>query len=88
MCAGDIGDALETIEQVIADSPYDIEALRLRGKLLHRQGQREAAEADFRKAIAVAQHIGAKGLELRAATNFAHMLAKLGRRERSARDAG
>ena len=81
MCAGAIDDALETIEKVITDSPYDIEALRLRGKLRHQQRRVELAEADFHKAIAVARHISARGLELRAATNFAEMLAELGRRD-------
>jgi tetratricopeptide (TPR) repeat protein len=80
MRAGSIDDALATIQEVIRDSPYDIEAHRLRGKLLHHQGQTELAEADFRKAIEVARHIGAKGFELRAATNFAEMLTGLGRR--------
>jgi tetratricopeptide (TPR) repeat protein len=78
---GAVGDALETVEQVLRANPENIEALRLRGELRLKQGQMELAEADFRKAIELAQKIGAKTWELRATTSLADTLAQQGRRD-------
>ena len=44
-------------------------------------GQSEAAEADFRAAIALARTMRAKTLELRAMTRLARLLAQQGRRD-------
>ena len=41
----------------------------------------ELAEADFREAIALAQKMGAKAWELRAATSFARLLQDTGRHD-------
>jgi DNA-binding winged helix-turn-helix (wHTH) protein/tetratricopeptide (TPR) repeat protein len=84
--SGDIGDALKTIEQVLrpdhAAPPYrGPEAFRLRGDLHLRQGQHKTAEADFRTALTQARNMGAKSLELRAATNLARLLRDTGRRD-------
>jgi predicted ATPase len=57
------------------------EAFRLRGELQTKQGWREAAETDFRKALMLAQSMGAKAWELRAATSFARLLRDTGRRD-------
>jgi class 3 adenylate cyclase/tetratricopeptide (TPR) repeat protein len=84
--SGAIGDALETIEQVLQPNRPDAdvmrpEAFRLRGELQTKQGRREAAEADFRKALMLARGMGAKALELRAAMSLARLLRDTGRRD-------
>jgi hypothetical protein len=85
MIAGDIDGALATAEQVLqADSVRSttrLGALRLRGELRLIQGQTEPAEADFREAIALAQKMGAKALELGATSSLARLLDKQGRRD-------
>jgi tetratricopeptide (TPR) repeat protein len=83
--SGAIGDALETIEQVLPIHPnakiIQPDAFRLRGELQMKQGRCEAAEADFRKALTLAQSMGAKAVELRAATSLARLLRDTGRRD-------
>ena len=84
--SGAIDDALETIEQVLQSKRLDDNivrpwAFRLRGKLHMKQGQREPAEADFRKALTLARSMGAKAWELRAATSLAWLLRDTGRRD-------
>jgi tetratricopeptide (TPR) repeat protein len=84
--SGAIDDALETIEQVLQPNRPDAninrpEAFRLRGDLQTKQGRREAAEADFRKALRLTQSMGAKAYELRAATSLARLLCDTGRRD-------
>jgi class 3 adenylate cyclase/tetratricopeptide (TPR) repeat protein len=83
MLAGDIEGALASVEQPLqANSPVTRNrAIRLRGELRLRQGQMELAEPDFREAIALAQKIGAKVLELGATITLARLLDKKGRRE-------
>jgi predicted ATPase len=49
-----------------------------RGELQLRLDRAEAAETDFRDAITLAQKIGAKAWELRAAMSLVHMLRKRG----------
>jgi predicted ATPase len=49
------------------------ETLRVRGELLKLTGDRDAAEAGFRNAIALAQRQRAKLFELRAATSLARL---------------
>jgi len=83
--SGAIGDAFETIEQVLQPNCPDgnkaiqPELFRLRGELQTKQGRREAAEADFRTALTLAGSMGAKALELRAATSLARLLHDTGR---------
>jgi class 3 adenylate cyclase/tetratricopeptide (TPR) repeat protein len=84
--SGAIGNALETIEQVLQPNRSDAninrpEAFRLRGELQTKQGRRTPAEADFRKALALARSMGAKAYELRAATSLARLLRDTDRRD-------
>jgi tetratricopeptide (TPR) repeat protein len=84
--SGAIGDALETIEQVLQPNRPDAniwrpEAFRLRGELQIKQGRREPAEADFRQALTLARNMGAKAYELRAAMSLARLLRDTGRRD-------
>jgi class 3 adenylate cyclase/tetratricopeptide (TPR) repeat protein len=82
---GAIGDALETLEQLLQPNrPDNImwpEAFRLRGELQTKQGRREPAEADFRQALTLARSMGAKAYELRAATSLARLLRETNRRD-------
>jgi len=83
--SGAIDDALETIEQVLQPNRPDAninrpEAFRLRGDLQTKQGRREAAEADFRKALTLARRMGAKMFELYATMGLARLLRDTGRR--------
>jgi class 3 adenylate cyclase/tetratricopeptide (TPR) repeat protein len=77
-----VPDALATIEKALQVNPAEVawrpEAIRIRGELRQGLGHTEGAEADFRTAIALAQKIGAKGWELRAAMNVVRMLRKRG----------
>jgi len=82
---GDIAHALETVEEALQANPYELvsrpEMLTLRGNLRLKMGQAELAEADFWEAIALAQSMCAKSLELRATTSLARLLAKQGRHD-------
>jgi tetratricopeptide (TPR) repeat protein len=64
--SGAIGDALETIEQVLQPNrPANLarpEAFRLRGELQTNQGRREAAEADFHKALTSGAQYGCESV--------------------------
>jgi tetratricopeptide (TPR) repeat protein len=83
--AGAIDDALPTVERALQANPDELvwrpENLRLRGTLWLTRGQTELAAADFREAIALAQQMGAKALELRATMSLARLLAEQGRRD-------
>jgi tetratricopeptide (TPR) repeat protein len=83
--SGAIGDALDTIEQVLQPNrPDNImrpEAFRLRGELRTKQGWREPAEADFCKALTLAHSMGAKAYELRATMSLARLLRDSDRRD-------
>jgi tetratricopeptide (TPR) repeat protein len=84
MLDGKIADALGTIEDALRANPEELwyrpETYRVRGELQLKQGNGGLAEADFREAIALAQKMGAKALELRATTSLAHLLCDTGRR--------
>jgi predicted ATPase len=71
----------EVVETAAGD--YEAEINRLEGelRLAANEPDQGAAEAAFRKAIAVARGQGAKSFELRAATSLARLLARRGRRE-------
>ena len=81
---GALVDALETIEQTLEINPDELtsrqETLRVRGELRVKQGATEAAETDFRDAIALAQKMGARMSELRASMGLARLLRDTGRR--------
>jgi tetratricopeptide (TPR) repeat protein len=80
---GKVPEALATIEKALQVNPDELawrpDAIRMRGELQLRVDQADAAESDFRDAIALAQKIGAKAWELRAAMSFARMLRKRGK---------
>jgi len=75
-------DAIATIEEALQANPEELswrpDAIRIRGELRLRLGQTETAEGDFRDAIKLAQKIGAKAWELRAAMRLGRMLKKRG----------
>jgi class 3 adenylate cyclase/tetratricopeptide (TPR) repeat protein len=75
---GRIDDALSTIDCALQANPeelaYQPQMLTCRGDLRLRLGHAELAKDDFREAIALAQKMSAKTLELRAATSLARML--------------
>jgi predicted ATPase len=79
---GKVPAALATIEKALQVNPEELawrpDAIRIRGELQLSLGQVDAAEADFRDARALAQKIGAKALELRAAMSLVRMLRKRG----------
>jgi tetratricopeptide (TPR) repeat protein len=81
---GALADAIGTIDDALRANPQELflrpETLRIRGELRLRQRDREAAEADFREAISLAQKMGAKAWELRAATSLARLLRDSNRR--------
>jgi predicted ATPase len=82
---GAVADALRTIDDALRANPQELflrpETLRVRGELRLRQGDRGLAEADFREAISLAQKMGAKAWELRAATSLARLLRDNNRRD-------
>jgi predicted ATPase len=86
-CGGAVSDALATVEEALQANPDELvarpENLRLRGELRLTQEQTELAEADFREAIALAQKMGAKALELRATMSLARLLAQQGHRDKA-----
>jgi tetratricopeptide (TPR) repeat protein len=79
---GNVPEALVTIEKALQVNPEELawrpDAIRIRGELRRTLGQTEGAEADFREAVALAQKIGAKAWELRAARSLVRMLRKRG----------
>jgi len=82
---GNMVDALETIEQALKANPdeliYRPEALRVRGELRLKRRATDAAELDYRDAIALAQKMEAKSWELRAAMSLARLLHDTDRRD-------
>jgi predicted ATPase len=87
--AGAIHHALVTVEQALRTGSEELiyrpAVLLVRGELQLRKdsgskAQLEAAEQDFREAIALARDMGAKSSELRATTSVARLLAKQGHR--------
>ena len=82
---GKVHEALATIEKALQENPGELawrtDAVRIRGEVQLRLHQTDAAESDFRDAIALAQQIGAKAWELRASMSLARLLAKQGKRD-------
>jgi tetratricopeptide (TPR) repeat protein len=80
--AGQLNDALQTVEEALQANPQELvfrpHILQVRGELQLRQGRSKQAEEDFREAIALAQKMGAKASELRAAISLVRMLQARG----------
>jgi tetratricopeptide (TPR) repeat protein len=78
-------DAMQTIEQALRanlnELAYRPEAMRLRGVIRFKLGQRKRAEDDFREAIALARTMSAKAWELRTTMSLSRLLKEQGRRE-------
>jgi tetratricopeptide (TPR) repeat protein len=85
LAAGRLADGLAITRNALVMSEtqldvfYEAGILRLQAELLRASGDAEAAEADLRKALAVARAQGALSLELRAAMSLARLLAEQGR---------
>jgi tetratricopeptide (TPR) repeat protein len=82
--AGRYDAAMESVESVLSvqqQNSYRPEHLRVRGEIRIKLTQPEAAEADFREAIALAQKMGARSWELRATTSLARLLRDTGRHD-------
>ena len=79
---GKVPEALDTVEQALQVNPEELswrpDALRIRGELRFRLDQTDAAESDFREAIALAEKIGAKAWKLRASTSLSRLLQARG----------
>jgi tetratricopeptide (TPR) repeat protein len=79
---GATDDALSTLEQALQANPEELiyrpYIFWVRGELRLKLGQDEAAEADLREAVALAQKMSAKLFELRAATSLTRMLKARG----------
>ena len=73
ICAGRLAKATQ-VKWVLGETH------RLRGDLLAQTGDRTAAEASYREALALAQQQSAKLWELRAATSLARLWRGQGRR--------
>jgi len=74
-----LDDALQMVDRT-GERWFAAELNRLKGQLLLRQGQPEAAEELYRKALAIARDQEAKLWELRAAATLARLLRDKGRR--------
>ncbi len=85
LTSGRLAEGLAVTREALAlsetqlDVFFDAEVLRLQGELLRASGDAGAAEAAFRKALAVAREQGARAFELRAATGLGRLLAEQGR---------
>jgi tetratricopeptide (TPR) repeat protein len=83
--AGDISDALQTIEEALQSNLhehlYRPETIRIRGEIRLKLGHKELSEADFCEAIALARSMSAKAWELRATMSLARLLTKQNHRE-------
>jgi class 3 adenylate cyclase/tetratricopeptide (TPR) repeat protein len=86
---GDDDEALRRLEVAEAQLTAGQEGLaapevwRLRGRLLERQGERAAAETNYRQAMARARAQQARSLELRAALDLYDLQVTIGRAEES-----
>jgi len=88
--AGDLDKAIDTIAEAIDHAAhhdehyYDAVLYRLSGELLSTRGGAAAqAEADFQRAIEIAQQQGADLFELRAKVSLARALVAAGERDRA-----
>jgi predicted ATPase len=74
-----LDEALQIVETT-GERWYSAELHRYRGQLLLRQGDAEAAEELYCKALSIAKDQEAKFWELRAATSLAQLWGEQGRR--------
>jgi class 3 adenylate cyclase/predicted ATPase len=74
-----LDDALQIVERT-GERWLEAELYRHKGQLLLRQGQPEAAEEQYSKALGIARERGAKLWELRAAVSLARLWGEQGRR--------
>jgi predicted ATPase len=89
MKTGRLDDGLSALTEALAVADerearvYEAEAHRLKGELLLKQDDSNAAEAQscFQRAIEIARKQSAKSWELRATMSFARLLDKQGRRD-------
>ena len=87
--AGHLDDALSALNEALAaaneheDRHHEADIHRLKGELLLKQNDSNAAEAKncFERAIGIAGRQSAKSHELRATMSLARLLAKQGRRD-------
>jgi adenylate cyclase len=85
--AGQPGDALATLSEALTlveetgERYSEAELHRVRGDLLHMQGNDAGAEDSYRKAIEVARGQQAKSWELRATVSLCRLLQKQGKQE-------
>ena len=85
LAAGRPAEGLAAVREILvrpADrlgAYLDSELFRLEGELLRLSGDSAAAEASFRKALAIARDQGARAFELRTATSLGRLLAGQGR---------
>lgn len=89
--AGDARAGLRLVDEALAlvdpqlGHRHLAEIHRLRGRCLEAAGDRAAAEAEYRSAIAIARGQSARWWELRAAADLATLLLERGRREEARR---
>jgi predicted ATPase len=89
MKTGRLDDGLSALTEALAVADerearvYEAEAHRLKGELLLKQNNSNAAEAQscFQRAIEIARKQSAKSWELRATMSFARLLDKEGKRD-------
>ena len=86
MATGRLDDGLSAVTEAFAeheDRHHEVEIHRLKGELLLRQNDNNAAEVQrcFERAIEVARRQSAKSWELRATMSLARLLASQGRRD-------
>jgi predicted ATPase len=74
-----LDDALQMVERT-GEGWFEAELYRHKGQLLLRQGQSEAAEGLYRKALTIAEQQEAKLWELRASVSLARLRRDQGRR--------
>jgi len=74
-----LNDALQIVERT-GERWFSAELNRHKGQLLLREGQTEAAEELYRKALSIAEEQEAKLWELRAAASLARLRREQGRR--------
>jgi predicted ATPase len=79
-CQKVLDEAVEFVENT-GERFYEAELYRVRGELLLRQNDFNAAEASFRKAILITRQQGALSWELRASSSLCKLLIGLGRLE-------
>jgi Flp pilus assembly protein TadD len=76
---GALGDALRTLDTALSVNPHELffrpESLRVRGELLLRAGERDAAADDLRQAADLAATIKAALFQQRAAESLRQLRA-------------